>query len=69
MVQTWNSEPAPDESCAQCGSIYTVTVSRFPARDRDKFDCLVCGHTIRSWNDTYSWSYKLKVRADWPAEK
>ena len=68
-MQTWQSEPGTDEICSECGSVYAVVVSRFPARDKDKFDCVVCGHTIRSWNDTYSWSYTLKERAAWPRDE
>lgn len=68
MPQTWQQEPAPDESCPKCGSVYSVTVHRYPARDRGSFVCEVCNHTVRTWNDTYDWSFTLKQRGAAPAE-
>jgi predicted Zn finger-like uncharacterized protein len=62
MVKTWGRAKGDDESCPKCGSVYEVTVSRFPAKDEGRFKCEVCSHVVRTWNDTYDWSFKLKKR-------
>jgi Zn ribbon nucleic-acid-binding protein len=66
MVQTWNSRKGQDVTCAKCGAVYAVTITRFPAKDNDHFDCVVCGHRMREWNDTSSKSFELMAR---PKEK
>ena len=50
MVQTWQSERRPNETCPECGSVYEVTVTRYPHRDKDSFECVVCNHKINEWN-------------------
>ncbi len=59
MLRPWESESAPDEVCRECDARYRVLVTRFPRGDQDQFNCQVCGALIRSWNDTYSYSYTL----------
>ena len=59
MVQTWQSENRPNETCPECGSVYKVMVTRFPCKDRDCFQCIVCMHPMREWNGTYSYSYEI----------
>lgn len=66
MPSPWQNEPGPDESCPQCGSVYEVTVYRYPARDQGTFVCEVCGHTVRCWNSTHDWSFQLKKRGASP---
>ena len=63
MVKTWLSGTSYDEVCKKCGSVYEVTIQRLPAKDSDSFRCLTCGTTIRSWNDTFSYRFELKVSA------
>jgi hypothetical protein len=59
MVQTWQKEQRPNETCTKCGAVYAVTVTRFPCRDQDSFHCKVCGQLMNEWNDTESPSYRL----------
>lgn len=60
MVQTWKEAVGDDVKCPKCGAVYAVRIRRLPARDRDEFDCSVCGHRLRSANSTESWSFQLK---------
>lgn len=62
MVKTWNSGSGGEETCKTCNSVYEVTIRRYPQRDHDSFNCVVCGKLLRSWNDTASPSFRLKVR-------
>jgi N6-adenosine-specific RNA methylase IME4 len=62
MVGVWGREERPDETCSECGSVYSVEVQRFPMRDHDRATCDECGHVLREWNDTLSWVYTLKER-------
>jgi len=66
MVRTWSTEQGRDETCEKCGSVYEVHITRFPGRDADKFNCDVCGHLMREWNDTESPSFRLKTRGTPP---
>jgi hypothetical protein len=61
-VKTWSNQDAGKETCSQCGSVYAVTIYRLPARDKDDFNCEVCGYEMRSWNDTEVPSFKLVQR-------
>ena len=66
MVKTWSSGAGADATCEVCGSIYAVTIHRFPSRDMDSFKCEVCGHLMFEWNDTRSPSFELKKRGKVP---
>jgi transcription elongation factor Elf1 len=66
MPKTWSSEAAGDVTCEICGSVYAVTIQRFPARDSDSFNCTVCNHLLNSWNSTACPSYELKQRGRVP---
>lgn len=61
MIQTWSSGEGPDETCEKCGSVYSVRIYRLPSKDSDSFNCEVCGHLIRRWNDTRVPEFTLKV--------
>jgi len=63
VVKTWKSEKGYDEKCEQCGAIYAVTITRFPARDSDSFKCQICGNLMKKWNSTESYGYELKSGA------
>lgn len=65
MVKTWSSESSSDETCSKCGSIYSVEIKRFPIKDKDSFNCFVCGHLMNSWNSTSCPMYELKERKDY----
>lgn len=58
MVKTWASADTGNTTCPKCGRTYNRTVTRFPMRDKDSFEC-ACGETLESWNSTESPSYKL----------
>lgn len=51
MIQTWSSEKVDDIKCEKCDSIYSVKIYRLPLKDSDSFNCIVCGHLMRKWND------------------
>ncbi|MET4663474.1 hypothetical protein ABIC17_000366 [Sphingomonas sp. PvP056] len=62
MVKTWSSEERADETCEKCTAGYRVTVTRYPMRDKDSFNCTVCGHLMDEWNSTESKAYTLIKR-------
>jgi predicted nucleic acid-binding Zn ribbon protein len=69
MVATWRAEDQGEVSCANCGARYKRTVTRFPVRDNDYYDCEQCGHRMDEWNSTQAPSYeyigpKLEGAAD-----
>ena len=68
-MKTWTSEQAGDETCGTCGSVYEVTITRFPCKDSDEFRCVVCGVVMSTWNDTRSPSYKLKQKGNRPGSR
>jgi len=61
MAQTWSSENTGIEICKNCGAKYKVTITRYPCKDSDSFDCVKCGKLLKSWNDTESPSFTLIV--------
>ena len=69
MVKTWSSEGAGKESCSECSSVYEVTITRFPMRDSDYFNCEVCGHEMQRWNSTEAPSFKLIERGQLPEDQ
>lgn len=69
MVKTWSSAESGDVTCEACGSVYSVTTHRLPAKDRDSFNCIVCGNTMHTWNDTMFPSFELKQRGKLPSNK
>jgi hypothetical protein len=68
MVQTWSSVEGPDEKCEECESVYSVRIFRSPAKDSDSFNCTVCGHLMRKWNDKRVPEFTLKVAEKKPSE-
>ncbi|MBW4565651.1 MAG: hypothetical protein KME32_32135 [Mojavia pulchra JT2-VF2] len=65
-MKTWTNQDAGKETCPQCDSVYSVTIHRLPARDKDSFNCVVCGYEMQSWNDTEFPSFKLVQRGQPP---
>lgn len=61
-MKTWSQEQRENTTCEKCGAEYTVVMKRYPMRDEDKFDCVVCGHRIDEWNSTCSPVYTLVSR-------
>jgi hypothetical protein len=60
MPKTWSSEGADDAACPHCGVVYSVVVTRLPAKDKDFFTCVAFGMRMAEWNDTHSPSFTLK---------
>lgn len=50
------------ETCEKCGSVYHLTGTHVPFRDKDSIDCDVCGTKLFSWNGSTMWEAVLKVR-------
>lgn len=69
MVKTWSSSKVDDEVCKKCGSVYEVTMHRFPHRDEDSFNCFVCGNLMRKWNDTHCPMFELKQKGEVPPDQ
>jgi len=67
MVKTWASGQGGDVTCAKCGSVYAVTIRRFPHRDKDSYNCDVCGYLLDEWNSTSVPFYELKTRGTAPS--
>jgi hypothetical protein len=68
MIQTWSSGKGNDVTCKKCGSIYEVSIYRMPNKDKDSFECEVCGSLVREWNDTCVPSFQLKSAGKKPSE-
>jgi hypothetical protein len=65
MPSTWQSTPGEDFVCPHhCRAVYSVTITRYPAREREKAVCDVCGKVMNEWNTTRSQSYTLNRRPD-----
>lgn len=62
MAREWKPKSLPDETCAGCGSVYSVTMTELPARDSDTAKCVECGKVLREWSGTCSYSYTIKTR-------
>lgn len=58
MVKTWGNEDTGNVRCGECGRTYNRTVTRFPMRDKDSFEC-ACGNTLERWNGTHVPSFNL----------
>ena len=69
MTKTWSIEQAGETICRACGSVYNVTIHRFPTRDKDSFNCSVCGTLMQEWNDTACPSFELKRRGTLPVKE
>ncbi|MBD2566705.1 hypothetical protein [Anabaena lutea] len=63
-MKTWTNKDAGKETCPKCNSVYEVKITRFPLRDKDSFNCQVCGYEIESWNDTEVPSFTLVKRVE-----
>lgn len=68
MVATWKSQEMGDVRCETpgCGSIYTLKVTRIPARDRDNYVCGRCKEELDSWHTTEVRDYSLKYEPKEP---
>lgn len=45
--------------CENCSALYLRTETKTTERDKDRFDCRVCGHEIESWNGSRIPSFRL----------
>jgi len=64
----WETSPADNETCPECGAVYKVEITRFPCRDQDHFTC-DCGYRMREWNSTHSYGYTLLTPGKLPADE
>lgn len=48
----------------QCGAIYERTEEKGIFRDKDSFDCRVCGKELESWSGSRIPVFKLVKRPD-----
>lgn len=62
VVATWKSEDRGEVACEKCGARYRKTVMRFPMRDKDHFDCNICGDRMDQWNSTECPAYEFLGR-------
>jgi predicted Zn finger-like uncharacterized protein len=64
MPTDWIKGLGREFSCPHCGSVYAVTLNRYPSRNLDGAKCEICGKIMKAWDDTASPSFTLKIRAD-----
>lgn len=57
------------QTCTRCGSVYEMTYTDWPAGERWKINCKVCGALLREWSGTRSYEAKLLERKAWPPEE
>jgi hypothetical protein len=62
MPWTSRTSEVKETACPQFQSRYKVRVTRLPTRDRDDFNCVICGYELDSWNSTSVPSYRLTER-------
>jgi hypothetical protein len=64
MGKEWKSGSMPDETCSQCGAVYSVTFQHFPVKERGFFKCEQCDNLVKEWNATKSFYYTRKMREE-----
>lgn len=57
-MATWDETELADETCPNCGAVYSVTYKSLPLKDKDDFRCS-CGQPMRSWKETGMYMYAL----------
>ena len=65
----FEDEPAPDETCQHCGSVFQVTSTKVPVRDSGSIPCSVCGHLLITWNGSRDYRAVLKTRGQPPESR
>lgn len=48
----------------KCGAVYERGEIKLPVRDKDSYECSVCGETLDRWNASRIPTYKLISRPD-----
>jgi hypothetical protein len=48
----------------QCGAVYEREEHKLTVRDRDSFNCNLCGHEIESWSSSRFPTFRLIKRPD-----
>lgn len=48
----------------ECGAVYKVGTLKLMVRDKDYFDCQVCGVRLDEWNGSRIPTYKLIEQPD-----
>lgn len=57
-MATWDETEQGEETCSNCGAVYSVTYKSLPLKDDDSFHCS-CGELMRSWRETGMYMYSL----------
>jgi hypothetical protein len=53
-----------DKKTCKCGAVYKVGSLKLTVRDRDHFDCRVCGARLDDWNASRIPTYELIEQPD-----
>ena len=52
------------KECPNCGSVYELSYTKVPMKDKDSIDCEVCGRELLSWNSCKIWTDRLIERKE-----
>mgnify|MGYP005815974811 CR=1 FL=1 len=52
------------EKVCECGAVYEVGQQKLPVRDKDTYNCDVCGEELDRWNASNIPTYTLIQRPD-----
>ena len=61
-MNTWTTTDTTDVACSKCGRVYSVRGWELPTRDKDQFNCEVCGELLAKWNSTHAKEFRLKFK-------
>ena len=50
--------------CKKCGAVYERTETKLAFRDKDNYNCDICGQELESWNGSRIPMFKLIKRPD-----
>ncbi len=62
----FTDNPEPEKTCGNCGSVYTITSTDYPARERGSINCKVCGVQLMKWNCSREYHATLKKEGEVP---
>lgn len=55
---------ATETITCECGAVYEKGSVKLPARDRDYYDCRICGSRLDEWSSSRIPTFKLIERPD-----
>lgn len=53
-----------EQVTCECGAVYERGNLKLPLRDKDSYDCVVCGKELDRWNGSNIPTFKLIKRPD-----